>query len=320
MSFAGAVKDDLARISPTGDCCRKAELTAFLRFCGSIQMGGRQNISLTLASEHPAAFRRVFSLIKELFNLETQVLTHRKASLNKNKVYTIRIPAQPGLGDLLKLLGINSPEGLFNLENEGAAVANDSLLLAKPCCVRSYLRGAFLGGGSINNPKGDYHLELACNDKQQAQLIKTIFGQMDIYPKIAPRKQMWIVYLKGSEAIAETLAVLGSHRSLLEFENIRIEKEIRNHVNRQVNCEYANLNKTLNSASAQVEDIKFIDAAKGLHKLPASLRQAAQARLANPEASLTELAQELGIGRSGVNHRLRRLREMAEDMRAGQGR
>lgn len=315
MSFSSAVKQDLSRIKPSLECCRLAEFTAFLRATGSIHIGGRQGVSISMVSEHSQAVRVVFTLIKELFDLDTQVTVHQKNSLHKNKVYTIHIPAQKKIEQVLALLGITSPDNIFDEGKEESIDLVNRELLARACCRRSYLRGAFLGGGSINSPKGDYHLEISCNDKNNAFLIKDLFKDLNITAKITQRKQMYVVYLKGAGAIADTLTILGSHRSLLDFENIRIEKGIRNHVNRQMNCENANLDRIVASAENQIKDIKLIEERIGLDKLPDTLHQAALARLANPESSLSDLAVELGIGRSGVNHRLRRLKEIADEFK-----
>lgn len=315
MSFSSAVKQDLARIKPSLNCCRLAEFTAFLRATGSIHIGNNQQIAISMASEHSQAIRLIFTLVKELFGLNTQITVHKKTSLNKNKVYTINIPSQPGIEKILELLGISDPQSIFGAGKTDAINKVNNNLLSRPCCRRSYLRGAFLGSGSINSPKGDYHLEISSNDSNNAKLIKNLFEDIDITAKITQRKQIYVVYLKGAEDIADTLAMLGSHRSLLDFENIRIEKGIRNHVNRQMNCENANLNRTVASAENQTNDIKLIAKKMGLDKLPITLRQAAEARLSNPESSLSDLAADLGIGRSGVNHRLRRIKQIADMLR-----
>ncbi len=312
MSFSKAVKNDLVRINPSRDCCQLAEFAAFLKISGSIQIGSRQSISFSIITEHPGATRRMFVFIRKLFGLEAQILVHRKARLNKSQVFDIRIPPQKGTEKVLALLGLKDPGQAAYMDFPGK-IKEDMLL--KPCCKRAYLRGAFLAGGSINNPEGNYHLEIVCNDKEHCRLIREILADFGIEAKTTQRKQMFVVYLKGSEAIADTLNIMGSHRSLLEFENIRIVKEIRNRVNRQTNCENANINKTVNSGLSQVEDIKLIDEHIGLDRLPSTLRQAAQARLSNPGGTLAELAENLGLGRSGMNHRLRRLRELASDIR-----
>lgn len=315
MSFSGAVKNDLVRIQSSQDCCRLAEFAAFLRISGSLHIGSRQKLSFSLTTQHAGATRRMFTYIKELFNLNVQVLVQRKNRLHKNRIYNMHIPPQEGIGQLLALLGIENPHALGQADYSRDLAEK---LLAKGCCRRAYLRGAFLAGGSINHPAGAYHLEISCHDRAHARLLQELLADFGISAKITQRKQHFVVYLKDSEAIATMLNILGSHRSLLEFENTRIVKEIRNQVNRQMNCENANLNKTVATALQQIEDIKLIDAHMGLDKLPDTLRQAAQVRLSNPNSSLSELAEEIGLGRSGINHRLRRIKELAEDIRQQQ--
>lgn len=311
MSFAAAVKNDLVRVQASRRCCRLAEFAAFLRTSGCIHIEDRQ-VSLSLTSEHPGAARRVFSLGKELFDLDMQILVHRKARLQKNQVFDIRIPPQAGVGQLLRLLGLHGLERSEDFLFPGE-LGQD--LLENACCCRAYLRGAFLAAGSINNPAGDYHLEFSANDRRQARLLHGLLADYEIKSRITQRKQAYVVYLKGSEAIADTLNVMGSHRSLLEFENTRIVKDMRNRINRQINCENANLNKTVSASMRQIADIKLIEERLGLDKLPDGLRQAAQARLSNPDSSLAELAELLRLGRSGMNHRLRRLGEIASELR-----
>jgi len=312
MSFASAVKNDLVRVEANRRCCRLAEFAAFLRVCGCIHIEGNRKISISLTTEHPAAARKIFSIGRELFGLEMSIRVHRKTRLQKNQVFDILVPAQKGIGKLLALLGLKSPDESENMDFPGEFGED---ITKNDCCRRAYLRGAFLGAGSMNNPSGDYHLEFSSGDRSHAELLKELLAGFGIKAKLVQRKQAYVIYLKGSEAIADTLNVLGSHRSLLEFENTRIVKDMRNRINRQINCENANLDKTVGAGLRQIEDIKLIEEKMGLVKLPDTLRQAAQARLSNPDSSLSDLAEILGIGRSGVNHRLRRLTEIANDLR-----
>ena len=312
MSFSASVKNDLARVVSQHKCCKEAEFIAFLRSSGNIQIGRGNAVSLSLSSEHSKTARKIFSLAKDVFGLETEIMVHRKTRLRKNQVFHLHIPPQPGIKEVLELLGIEDESRLWQHDFAGE-IKKD--LVKNKCCPRAYLRGAFLGGGSINDPQGEYHLEFSFNDKNHALFVQGLLVRFEINGKLAQRKQMYIVYLKDSEEIIKLLNIMGSHRSLLEFENARIVKDMRNQINRQVNCENANLNKTVGASLKQVEDIKYIDEYLGLKNLPPNLWEMARIRLEYPDSSLSELSEYLHIGRSGVNHRLRRLSKIAEELR-----
>jgi DNA-binding protein WhiA len=312
MSFATSVKDDLSRVISQKRCCRQAELAACLRWAGNINIGPAQSLSLTLSTQHAGAARKIFTLCKDLFNLKVEMMVYRKNRFKRNQVYSIHILPQKGISKLLELLGVMDKNDIWRLDFPGPP---DLRIIKKNCCHRAYLRGAFLVAGSINDPGGEYHLEIICNDRQQALLLQELMSEFEIKGKIISRKQQYIIYLKESDKIIDLLNIMGSHRSLLEFENTRIVKGMRNQVNRIVNCETANLNKTINAGLRQAEDIQLIADKIGLEKLPHQLREVAQLRLSYPEKSLTELTELIRLGRSGINHRLRRLSEIAANIR-----
>ncbi|MGI5891254.1 MAG: DNA-binding protein WhiA [Bacillota bacterium] len=312
MSFATSVKDDLARIVSQKRCCRQAEFAACLRLAGNINIGRSQAISLTVTTQHAAAARKIFTICKDLFALETEMIIHRKNRLKKNQVYSIHILPQKGINKILELVGVMNENDIWRVDFPGPL---NPKLLQKDCCKRAYLRGAFLVAGSINDPGSEYHLEIICNDLKQAFLIRDLMMEFSIKGKITRRKHHYIIYLKESDQIVDLLNVMGSYRSLLEFENTRIVKSMRNQVNRVVNCETANLNKTIQAGLKQAEDIKLIADNIGLDKLPYQLREVAQLRLSNPERSLSELSELMCLGRSCINHRLRRLSEIADNIR-----
>lgn len=312
MSFSAVTKNELARVVDASDCCRLAELAALIKMDGSVQISGLKKLSLNIVTENAAVARKIFSLLKNLFGLSTEILVRRKVRLRKNNVYLVRIPSQPGIEQILKALGI--VEGGFTFAEEGIR----KTLIVKDCCRRAYLRGAFLGGGSVNNPEGTYHLEIITDNLQHAQDIAELMQAFDLPAKVSPRKNWYVVYLKGSEQIVECLNHMGAHSALLDFENARIYKDMRNQVNRLVNCETANLNKTVNAAVRQLENIKYLAGTIGLDKLPKPLREAAELRLKYPDVSLKELGElwDPPVGKSGVNHRMRKLERIAEDVRS----
>jgi len=311
MSFSTLAKDDLVRVISHRTCCTLAEFTAFLRLSGTINIGSNNAISITVTTEHPSAARKVLTMAKDLFSLQTEVIVYRKTRLRKNQVFTIHIPPQEGVVKVLELLGIALEDQLWQ-EHRPDVV--DKKLLEKSCCQRAYLRGAFLAAGSVNDPGGQYHLEISCNDNRQARGLQRLMGKSGMHAHITRRKNSFVVYLKEGAQISLFLTIIGSHRSLLEFENVRIVKEMRNQVNRVVNCERANINKTVDAALQQIRSIEKINQKIGISTLPQTLQEIAMARRENPESSLDELAKVLGLGRSCVNHRLRKIVKIAEEI------
>lgn len=302
-------------MDPKG-CCQWTELAAILKMDGTIQIY-RQNLAMVVATENAAVARKVVILIKKLLRLQTEVVVQRKVRLKKNNIYIVRISPHPRVEkNLVKL-------GLWDADNKMPQNIIKLAKLANNCCRRAYLRGSFLGGGSISNPEGDYHFEIITDDEEHASQICHIMVQLGLGAKISFRKNRYVTYLKESDQIVECLNLMGAHQALLELENIRIYKGLRNQVNRLVNCETANLNKTVNAAVRQLENIKLIDSTMGLSKLPSSLWEVAELRLKNPNISLKELGELMNppVGKSGVNHRMRKLEQVAKKIRrAGAGR
>ncbi|MFZ5632824.1 MAG: DNA-binding protein WhiA [Bacillota bacterium] len=308
MSFSAQTKDELARLADTRNCCKMAELAALFRMDGSIQISGKR-VYINIVNENAAVARKIFSLIRELFGAPAEVLVQRKNKLRKNNIYLVRVPPQQMTGEILLTLGLVDEDGRLLKKVKKDFFKNE-------CCRRAYLRGVFLGGGSVNNPGGTYHLEIITNNEDHARDIRRIFRRFKLDAKINTRKNWFVVYLKESEQIVTCLNIMGAHSALLDFENKRIIKDMRNQVNRLVNCETANLNKTVNAAVQQLESIRLVKAAVGLDKLPPPLRQVAEARINNPGASLRELGEMLDpkVGKSGVSHRMRKIEEIAKGL------
>jgi len=312
MSFSSITKNELARIQGNGGCCKRAELAALVKMDGTLHINGSQ-MSLDIKNYNAAVARKAFSLVKELFDIGAQVMVRRKIRLRKNNIYLVRVPAAEKKTEIMSALGIMDDAGLLQEKAPGS-------LLGRDCCRRAYLRGLFLGGGSVSSPERAYHLEIITNNLRHARDILRILKGFKLSGGINVRKNWYVVYLKESEQIAECLNIMGAHNALLDFEGKRVYKDVRNRVNRLVNCETANLDKTVAAAVRQVEDIKLISRCKGLEKLPTSLRQTAEARLQFPDANLRELGEVMvpPVGKSGVNHRLRKLSEIAGRLRGGE--
>lgn len=309
MSFSTEVRNELAHLLPEEDCCSTAELTALLRMGGTLVIKGAGMPGLTFATENAAVARKTLTLIRQGFSVTAEVIVTRARRLKKRNTYQIRILPSPAVTELLTSLGILAV---------GGWVGNDSALLSKTCCRRSYLRGAFLGGGSVNKPEGDYHLELVTGNITFAKALCKLLRSNRLPAGLTERKNDYVIYLKDGDAISSFLGLVGAYQAVMKFENVRVVKDMRNQVNRLVNCETANLQKTVNAAFRQLDAIRLIDSTTGLEGLPPALRETARLRLELPEASLQELVDASGekIGKSGINHRLRKLEELAEEIRA----
>ena len=304
MSYASEVKKELTGITVHEKNAR-AELMALIRMNGSIGLANHAMI-LNVQTESPAIARRIYSLIKQLYKVESDILVRKKMKLKKNNTYVVRLRhhAQEILGDLAILDGFQIKE----------RVPLD--LLTDDLMIRSYLRGAFLAGGSVNNPETSrYHLEIYSLYEEHNEMIAEMINRYDLNARTTNRRSGYIVYLKEAEKIANFLQLIGATTSMLEFENIRIVRDMRNSVNRLVNCENANMDKVANAANRQVENIMLIEATVGLSSLPEKLRAIAETRLAHQEVSLKELGTLVPggpISKSGVNHRLRKLNAYAD--------
>lgn len=311
MSFSALTKDELAHIYPEKRCCQTAELAALIRMDGTITISQEHRVGLQVVTEKAAIARKTFRLVKTLFKMAVEIRVQKRTRLKKNNLYIVRVLPSPQMPDFLKQVGIMR-------ENGSILPGIKKSLISKQCCRRSYLRGVFLGAGSVNSPEGNYHLEIITNSPEYARsLIEIINRFSNLQAKISSRKKWHIVYLKESEQIVDFLSIIGAHQALLNFENIRIVKGVRNLVNRLVNCETANLSKTVNASLKQLENIRFIDELIGLDKLPPRLKDIAQFRLENPDVSLKELGEMMNppVGKSGVNHRMRKIEEIADNLR-----
>lgn len=310
MSFASDMKSDLTRVE-VDTCCKKSELSALIKMNGALSFFNGGWI-INVQTENAAIARRIFSLIKQVYGVEIELLVRKKMKLKKNNVYICRIK-----DDSEKVL-----EDL-NIMHSGALNHDiDDEIKKKECCIRSYLRGAFLAGGSVNNPETSaYHLEISSLYEAHAMALTELMNGYELNAKYIERKRGFITYLKGAEKIAEFLSLIGGYQALLKFEDVRIVRDMRNSVNRLVNCETANLNKTISAAVRQVENIQYIDEEIGISELPDRLREVARLRVLHQDVSLKELGEMVSTGvisKSGVNHRLRKLDIIADQLRNGE--
>ncbi|MDK2824785.1 MAG: cell division protein WhiA [Clostridia bacterium] len=310
MSFSEKTKNELARIIPQNRCCQMAELAGLVRMDGTILISTNNQIGLELTTENAAVARKVLKLAKLVFNVETEIRIQKKNRLKKNNIYLVKIPPHNKVREILNTLGITQEGLLINPQVS-------SVVTKKKCCRRSYLRGVFLGAGSVNDPENTYHLEIITTSQEYAESLVKLIKKFHLEPKISSRKNWYVVYLKESEQIVTFLNIIEAHTALLNLESIRIQKEMRNKVNRLVNCETANLTKTINAAFRQKKNIELIAKTLGLDNLPPGLRQVAELRLEHPDISLKELGEitDPKLGKSGINHRMRKLEKLADKIR-----
>ncbi len=307
MSFTAEVKEELARVEATKPCCARAELSALIRVEGTLHYTGGGRMRLEVATETAPVARKVIKLLRSVFDLKTE-LTVRRSVLHKSNNYLITVVSQPALYDALAELGILD-------EDRAPTYAVPPWLVKKNCCAIAYLRGMFLGGGFVADPHGDFHFELTAASERIAEDLVALMRRFDIGARVTSRRGAYAVYLKGAEPIVTFLALVGAHRALLRTEDVRILKEMRNDVNRLVNAETANLQKTANAAADQVAAVRSLERVRGLDALPPALREIALLRLEHPEVSLRELGElaDPPLSKSAVYHRIRRLEELAEE-------
>lgn len=315
MSFSGKVKDELVQQLNSARHCQIAETAAILWLCGETQKRENGGCVLKVHTENTAVARKYFTLLKKAFNIKAEISIRRNQD-KKSILYLIMVDGQEDAVRVLKAAKLSE-----NSQGAGEFPGISSLVIQNSCCKRAFLRGAFLSAGSMSDPKKSYHFEIVCASMEKAELVQRIMQGFEMDAKVVKRKKSFVVYLKEGTQIALMLNVMEAHVALMEFENIRILKDMRNTVNRKVNCETANINKTVSAAVKQVEDITYIQEITGFEGLSDGLRDMAATRLKYPEATLKELGElmEEPIGKSGVNHRLRRLGEIAEKLREANG-
>lgn len=307
ISYSMQVKDEVARLPMENICCQRAELAALARVVGVVRIG-KQKI-LLLATEIPVVARRIFLLSKNL-GWNGVIVVRRYSRPRRRRLFTVQIPLKLQHKFLLQELG-------FVDDDQVLQDSLDSRILERNCCRRAFMRGCFLGSGFLGDPTRSYHLELALKNQEGAGEVMETLALFGLNPNCRKHRDRYDIYLKEADQVVEFLRIIGANQGVLQFENCRVFKEMRNQVNRLVNCETANLDKSVKAGLKQVAVIKEIDSMAGLSILRPSLRELALLRLSYPEASLTELGKLLSpsLSKSGVNHRFREIYQVAKQLR-----
>lgn len=312
LSFSYDVKQELSR-ERSKTCCQKAELLSIILMAGSIGIsGGSKEPYLKIKTEHAAFSRKIYKLLKKYLNTSIKTTVTKNDSLKKNNIYAFTVKLSAAKCFLNQLgLSLKSKEKKLDVDKWP-----NPTLIKKNCCKCSYLRGAFLGSGSLSDPKGPYHLEIITTNKTQAEELVEIMVDLGLKAKINEQKDKFKVYIKDGDSISDFLGLVGAHKSLLEYENIRVVKDVRNNVNRIVNCETANLNKIVDASLRQISSINYLKKEGVFEKLPDKLKDIAEVRLQYPDLSLKELGQMMTpvLGKSGVSYRLKKIQRIAEKL------
>ncbi|NLW43772.1 MAG: DNA-binding protein WhiA [Syntrophomonadaceae bacterium] len=306
-SFSNETKNELARIFPEKRCCQVAELSALLRLNGQLELTGRSAKTLCITTDNAGIARKAFKLFKGLFEFPLTVIMETKRRFNTNRYYQVRANLDEQHLSILNKLGLIDDDNrlIYGIKRG---------MVRKKCCKRAYLRGVFLARGSVSNPGSSYHLEMVFPAYDLAVDVRRLAESQGVSFRLTERKNTYLLYLKDSEQIVDFIRIMGANYALLEFENVRIYKSMRNQINRQVNCETANLEKTLEASWRQVENISRLIERLTVDGLPEQLRELAVLRLDYPDSSLKELGEMMSppLSKSGVAYRMRKLEELSK--------
>lgn len=306
MSFTAEVKDELARVGGSCPECDVAELAALVRVCGALSFHGSGAYSIRVSTETGAVARTVIRLAHEVFGLDTS-LTVRRSNLHRSRNYLIEIPEQKGLEQALIRMGVL-------ILGRGLSSGIAARVVARPCCRAAYLRGAFMAGGFIADPRGDFHLEIAVTGDEFADDLLELLDDEGITARVNRRRGSFAIYLKSFDDIAALLGVVGAERTARAVKNIRVMKSVKNDVNRRVNAELANQARSTGASADQLALIDRVEREIGFDALPPALMQFCVARREHPELSLRDLGAQMmpPLSKSALYHRVLRLEKLLE--------
>jgi len=313
MSFSGEVKEEISKHISSARHCQLAELAAIIQYSGEILEREDGSRAILIQTENLAVARKYFTLLRKTFNIDTDIAEALVKVHTKVNTYESTLEDKTAVDKVLQAIKMYDEKGHVLTEK----YVINPMIIKNACCRRAMLRGAYLAIGSMSDPEKSYHFELVCNCEEQAVQLRDVMIDFQVEAKIVVRKKYYVVYVKEGSGIVDLLNIMEAHVSLMNLENLRILKEMRNSINRRVNCEAANITKTVNAASKQIDDIRYIQKTAGFSSLQDNLREMAEVRLEYPDATLKELGECLNppVGKSGVNHRLRKLSEYADKLR-----
>ena len=313
MSFSSKVKEELSKECNSPRHCCIAETAAIISMCGKGIFDEKDHVRIEIHTENVTVARKYFTLLKKTYNINTDISIRHSSSLNKNRSYVLSVNDDETARKILMTCRLMKPFGVI----EEDFSISDSLIIQRECCKRAFIRGAFLAAGSVSDPVKTYHFEIVCLSEAKAKQLQMIMETFNINARVIKRRKYFVVYVKDSSQVVDLLNIMGAYNALMDMENVRIVKDMRNNVNRKVNCETANINKTVSAAVKQIEDIRFIQMSSAFDELPESLQEMAELRVRYPEATLAELGQLLDtpVGKSGVNHRLKKISLFADELR-----
>lgn len=313
MSFSSKVKEELSKECNSPRHCCIAETAAIISMCGKVIFDEKDHVRIEIHTENVTVARKYFTLLKKTYKINTDISIRHSSSLNKNRSYVLSVNDDETARKILMTCRLMKPFGVI----EEDFSISDSLIIQRECCKRAFIRGAFLAAGSVSDPVKTYHFEIVCLSEAKAKQLQMIMETFNINARVIKRRKYFVVYVKDSSQVVDLLNIMGAYNALMDMENVRIVKDMRNNVNRKVNCETANINKTVSAAVKQIEDIRFIQMSSAFDELPESLQEMAELRVRYPEATLAELGQLLDtpVGKSGVNHRLKKISLFADELR-----
>lgn len=332
MSFSAKVKEEIAKHYSKSRHCQIAELLALVLATGEVELqdGGAR---LVFHLENELAGDKLIRLSEQIFDNKMPFIRQNKYIVLDQPDMTERLLQTVKLSDYVEYLeedwldeeelSLIGEDDITYVSMHGVSLQNCQFpgqVIQKDCCKKAFIRGMFLASGSVNDPQKAYHFEIVVRSRELAEAVQKAINSFSLEARIVKRKKYYVVYLKEGSMIVDILNICEAYVSLMDMENVRILKDMRNDINRRVNCETANIKKTVNAARRQIEDIEYIERTKGLKYINASLRQIAQARLQEPDANLAELGQMLNppVSKSGVNHRLRKISSIAQALREGE--
>ena len=313
MSFSSKVKEELSKDCNNPRHCCIAETAAIISMCGKVIFDEKDRVRIEIHTENVTVARKYFTLLKKTYNINTDISIRHSSSLNKSRSYILSVNDDETARKILMTCRLMKPFGVI----EEDFSISDSLIIQRECCKRAFIRGAFLASGSVSDPVKTYHFEIVCLSEAKAKQLQMIMETFNINARVIKRRKYFVVYVKDSSQVVDLLNIMGAYNALMDMENVRIVKDMRNNVNRKVNCETANINKTVSATVKQIEDIRFIQMSSAFDELPESLQEMAELRARYPEATLAELGQLLDtpVGKSGVNHRLKKISLFADELR-----